>query len=52
MNKFIDKDSKCPDVTFRTVDIVNESFWTHIHRTPNGDISEIIFSLNSESKVC
>lgn len=31
---------------------MNEPLWAHIHGTPNGDVSEVIFSLDRESKIC
>jgi hypothetical protein len=51
MNKFVDKYSKGPYISFRAIEIIYESLRTHINRTPNGDIFENRIGFDSKTKV-
>lgn len=51
MQKFIDEDTECPDIGLRAVEIVNQSLWTHVERTPYRHISKVRGRFNGETKV-
>lgn len=40
MEKFIDEDTKRPDIGFRSIYVVNQSFGTHVEWATYADISE------------
>lgn len=52
MKQLVNKNSKGPYITFRAIDIMNESLRTHIHRAPYSDISKSIIGFNGKSEVC
>lgn len=45
MKKLKDKDSKCPNISFRSVNIMNEPFRSHIDWGANVDILEVLSML-------
>lgn len=51
MKQLIDEDSKCPYVSFRAINIVNESFRRHINWGSNIDIFKVGFCKLGESEI-
>ena len=51
MEKLIDKYSIGPDISFRSVYVMNEALGSHIDRTSYSDIPKILSSFNSEPKI-
>ena len=51
VEKLIDKYSIGPDISFRSVDVMNEAFRGHIDRASYGDIPKILFGFNSKPKI-
>ena len=42
MKKFVDENSKGPDISFGTIDVMDEAFWRHIDRRPDVDVLEFL----------
>lgn len=51
MEKFIDEDTKRPDVGFRTIDVVNQSFGTHVEWAADADISKGLPSFDGKAEI-
>ena len=45
VQEFVDQDTECPYVCFRTIDIVNKSFGGHVNGRSNIDIFKILSGL-------
>lgn len=51
MYKFIDQDSEWPDISFWTIEIIDESFWTHIYRASDGYILEDLVCPDGKAEI-
>lgn len=51
MYKFVDEYAECPNVSFRAIDILDNSLWAHVNRTSNANVFKVVASLDSESEV-
>ena len=52
MQKFINHDSKGPDVGFGSVVVVNEAFWAHVDGAADGNVCKEGLGADCESKIC
>lgn len=48
VQEFVDQDTECPYVCFRTIDIVNKSFGGHVNGRSNIDIFKILSELGDK----
>jgi hypothetical protein len=51
MQKFVDENAKSPNVSFRAIDMVHQTFRTHVQWTANTDILKAVVGLYGEAKV-
>lgn len=51
MKKFVDENSKGPDISFGTIDVMDEAFWRHIDRRPDVDVLEFLLGELGEAEV-
>jgi hypothetical protein len=51
MNQFVDEYSKGPYIGFRAIEIINQSFRTHINRTSNSHILENFVSPDGKAEI-
>jgi hypothetical protein len=51
MEKLIDEDAERPDVSFRSIDVVNQSFRAHVEWTSNTNISEGLSSFDGKAEI-
>lgn len=51
MKKLVNKHSKCPNVGFRAINILNKPLWRHIDRRSNIDVFEPAFCILGKPKI-
>lgn len=51
MEKFVNENSKGPDIGFGAINVVNKSLGAHVEGAADGDIPELRFGLDGKAKI-